>query len=91
MVDAGGLDRVIHIVGMVALDVTQATLRGGDPPDDPFLGGGILNPAGYVALRQVALTNNRGHGGGMYSAGSASVMDSLVAENNAGPGGWPVD
>ena len=36
----GGLDRVIHIVGMVALDVTQATLRGGDPPDDPFLGGG---------------------------------------------------
>ena len=49
IIDAQGIDRVLHVVGSVRLDVSGVTITGGSPPAMQH-GGGIGNEGGSVTL-----------------------------------------
>jgi hypothetical protein len=90
LVDAAGIDRVLHLLGDATLTVEDVTLRGGNETAGEG-GGGVLAEAGSeLALRRVQVEGNvtSGDGGGILSrAARLTVESSTVAGNEAGGDG----
>lgn len=92
IIDATPLgDRVFHILAAPApppytVDMMDLTITGGaaPPPGPGPIGGGILND-GVLTLRRVSVERNvADSGGGIYDAGSTTLIDSRVVTNTAG-------
>ncbi len=91
-VDAGGLDRVFHVVGDRSVVLESLTISGGTARDaaKPW-GGGILVETGHVVASRVLLAYNFGsvdpgitYGGAIYvGSGTLAVADSSIHFNNA--------
>ena len=67
VLDAGQIDRALHVHAGVTLTLQDLTIREGDAEDSD--GGGILNQGGTVMLDRILLVCNqaaRGGGGGQY-------------------------
>ncbi len=92
LVDAGGLDRVFHVVGDRNVVFESLAIEGGTARDaaKPW-GGGILDESGHVVVSKVLLAYNFGsvdpgitYGGAIYvGSGTLAVEDSSIHYNNA--------
>lgn len=103
IIDAALLDRVFHVFPGASLTLENLTVRGGEA----FDGGGIFNepglagtpptipaiPGGSVTLRHVNVIQNEAYnqGGGIYNAGTLTVVGSSISENRAGSRGGGVN
>ncbi len=103
IIDAALLDRVFHVFPGASLTLENLTVRGGAA----FDGGGIFNepglpgsaptvpaiPGGTVILRHVNVIDNEAYnqGGGIYNAGTLTVVGSSISENLAGSRGGGVN
>lgn len=85
IVDANGIDRVLHATSGADLTLRGLTVRGGDVAG---FGGGIL-ASGSLVLDDVTVTdNNATQGGGISVSGELDLLDSRVSANTAtGQGG----
>ena len=103
IIDAALLDRVFHVFPGASLTLENLTVRGGAA----FDGGGIFNepglpgipptvpaiPGGAVILRHVNVIGNEAYnqGGGIFNAGTLTVVGSSISENLAGSRGGGVN
>jgi len=102
IIDAALLDRVFHVFPGASLTLENLTIRRGEA----FDGGGIFNepglpatptipaiPGGAVILRHVNVIRNEAYnqGGGIFNAGSLTVVGSSISENLAGSRGGGVN
>ena len=80
IIDAAGLDRVLHVFPGVAVSLTGLTITGGDATAS---GGGILT-AGELTISEVALSDNQaGSGGGISNSGALILLRTTVSGNSA--------
>jgi CSLREA domain-containing protein len=84
IINANGLDRVLHIAAGRTARLSGLTLRGGFLTDDA--GGGLYNE-GTVSLYRVSVHDNdadivNGQGGGVQNSGSMTVTESTLGPNN---------
>ena len=89
VIDANGIDRVIHVLGSGDLTLDRLTITGGSTSSGED-GGGILTDSGTVAtLTSVTVSNNSAgrSGGGIFSFGTLTVTDSTISDNSAADGG----
>jgi len=95
-------DRVLHLVNESNLTITDptltlisATITGGfegSTESGPSYGGGIRNQYAYMRLIDVTVSGNQaepigGWGGGIWSFGYLSILDSRITNNKAGTNG----
>jgi len=89
-IDAGGIDRVFHLLGTAPVVVSGVTIRGGaasDSTNTNFLGGGIyLESSAVLDLAHCAVTTNSANaGGGIFAQNSSDVAisDCTFRDNSA--------
>ncbi len=88
VLDASGVDRVLHVPGPATVVVSGLTLRNGsvDPAAafDPS-GGGVLNNGGTLTLLDVVVEDNLAGGGGgiANSSGTVRLVSSTVRYNSS--------
>lgn len=87
--------RVITISGAPEVDISNVTIRHGNPTGDTpdNQGGGIYNTSGSLTLTDVIISNNsaEGGGGGLFNESSSPVLTNVAIINNkAGVGGGGV-
>jgi CSLREA domain-containing protein len=94
-INAGKIDRVFHIMGDVAVKMTNVTIQNGLATDNGFgggndaFGGAILNEGGTLKVTASTLSNNAAFanyvwGGAIYSqSGEVTVGKSLISNNLA--------
>jgi CSLREA domain-containing protein len=84
IIDGGEIDRVFHVTGAIALEMTSVTIQHGSLYGD---GGGIANySGGTVDLTSVTIQHGsaRGYGGGIVNySGTVHLTDSTVRGNRA--------
>ena len=84
VIDAGAIDRVLHVLDGVSLHLSGLTITGGSA--DNF-GGGLFNAGGDVTITQCIVSGNTAvvRGGGIDNAdlGTLSLAASTVADNTA--------
>jgi len=89
VIDANGIDRVLHVVRAVSLSISGIVLLGGSA--DPS-GAGLQNDGGTVVLSHCTIRENRARAGaGIENVGGAVVLEDSSVESNetelAGPTG----
>ena len=83
-INAGGLDRIMHVAPGVIANVSHMTLTGGSTTD----GGGAIYSEGEVHIADTIFDSNTAdHGGALFVEGVASVRRSLFTNNTAVYGG----
>ncbi len=90
ILDAGQLNRVIHIAAVVTVEIESVTIMNGYAIGEGLLGGGgILNEGGILTLSNMVLSNNSTDkvGGGLDNTGSATLVDVTITGNHANAGG----
>ncbi|HYO13597.1 MAG TPA: CSLREA domain-containing protein [Thermoanaerobaculia bacterium] len=93
IIDAGGIDRVLHLREGVSVEIRDITLRNGRLQGQGVVGGGGILNIGSLTLTRSVVTGNTtdGSGGGIFSSGSGAVLtlsQSTVSDNTAsGRGG----
>ena len=81
-VDAGGNSRVFYVCGGPDTEISGLTITGGSAAQ----GGGLYDECGNgTTLRSVVVTGNQAtsNGGGLYSNGSITIIDSVISNNSA--------
>ena len=88
IIDAAGVDRVVHIHGPVTVNIVGLTLQNGIDTGRGFSGGGMVNDGGAVTLTDSIVCNNAspegGSGGIRNSNGSLTLTRTSVIGNGAG-------
>ncbi len=94
VIDGGGLDRVLHILGDVTVEITGVAIQNGlaaggfDPNTFELgMGGGIFSESGAsLTLTNAGVKDNDAgsNGGGINTAGTLTMIDSEVSGNSAG-------
>jgi CSLREA domain-containing protein len=90
VLDAGGVDRALHLPVAAAVTVRMMTIRNGNAADASLYGGGaILNERGDLTVKESVLLANQTSkvGGALDNASTALIVDSTIQENNASAGG----
>jgi hypothetical protein len=103
IINAAQLDRIFHVFPGASLTLENLTLTGGEA----FDGGGIFNegpvtddgippittPGGKLTLKNVNIKNNEAYnqGGGVFTAGTMTVISSAITQNFAGSRGGAVN
>ena len=91
-INAGKIDRVFHIMGDVAVKMTNVTIQNGLATDEggsEAFGGAILNEGGTLKVTASTLSNNAAFanyvwGGAIYSqSGEVTVGKSIISNNLA--------
>jgi len=88
VIDADGVDRVLHVPGPATVVVSGMTLRNGSvDPDAPFdpSGGGVLNNGGILTLLDVVIEDSLAGGGGGIAnfSGTVRLVGSTVRDNSS--------
>lgn len=81
-VDAGGNSRVFYVCGGSDTEIAGLTISGGSASQ----GGGLYDECGNgTTLRNVVVTGNQASakGGGLYSNGPMTIIDSVISNNSA--------
>ena len=78
-IDAGGIDRVFNISGLVDVQISDVKITSGD--SQGFVGGGIYLSSGTLTLSNSRLTNNTGSGAIYFASGALTVINSRVDNN----------
>jgi len=92
IIDANGLDRVFHIALTGGVQISDLTLRGGDPGSSE-LGGGIWLVGGDLTVSNSRITANTAwRGGGLMveadgPSNGATIINSRITDNTAETGG----
>jgi CSLREA domain-containing protein len=83
IIDGGGLDRVLHVIGPVTVGISGVTIRRGR--DSTAGGGGIFNESATLTLTGVVVEDcgTPIAGGGIRSDGTANLVNSTVRDNLA--------
>jgi CSLREA domain-containing protein len=75
-------DRVFDIRGNHDVEISNLTIRGGNPA--PNNGGGIYNRGGMLTLNTIVLRDNTaGLGGGLINVGTTHLINSSIESNTA--------
>jgi len=83
-IDGGGIDRVLHILGDVTVDISGVVVQNGDVTPVFSDVGGIFNSGGTVALTNSVVRDNRASGvAGVGNSGTMSLTRVTVADNFA--------
>ena len=88
--DGNQIDRVIHIAGMVTVQISNLTVQNGYASGSGLYGGGgILNEKGNLTLTGAVIRDNRTGkvGGGIDNANTAVLIDTTITGNQANSGG----
>ncbi len=87
-INAGGLDRAIHIPGGSVVTFANVTIRNGLITAPGEAGGGIYN-AGVLTLIFANVADNEASasGGGIFNAGSLTAVNNTLSGNEAASGG----
>ncbi|MCA9027943.1 MAG: hypothetical protein KDA86_22225, partial [Planctomycetaceae bacterium] len=81
-IDAGGIDRVLHVSAAGVLTLDGVGVTGGSTAGS---GGGIFNEAGVLRLVDTTIWGNAAAtGGGLANAGEAHVDNSTISGNSGG-------
>lgn len=82
IIDGNDLDRVIEILQLVNVQISDVTIRNGEIAI-PLAGAGIFN-FGTLALNRVVVSGNHalGMGGGIFNLGTLTLDNSAVTENS---------
>ena len=85
IINGGGIDRVIQVLGLTTLELSSVTITNGDTTSS---GGGIFN-RGTLTLTNSTVSGNTadGAGGGISNSGEATLTNSTVSGNTAAQGG----
>ncbi|MBC8447965.1 MAG: right-handed parallel beta-helix repeat-containing protein [Chloroflexi bacterium] len=88
IIDAQGLDRVLHVHSGQTVSVNNVTMTEGQAPS-PDDGGGIENSGGTVTLNNSTIISNTAAwcGGGIYNKGTVTLNNSTISSNHANGGG----
>ncbi len=91
IIDGNAIDRVLHVIGDRAVEVTGLTVRGGGGSQTDR-GSGIRNDEGTLTLDRVVVSHNvaptpGSEGGGVFNAGTLTVSRSSIIENAVGQEG----
>ena len=94
VIDAGGLDRVIHVLGSIGMNAQNLLLTNGSAGTsagggkcNPFAGqengGGLCNESGVVQLSNISISESSAtrHGAAIWNAGVVEVESSLIVGN----------
>ena len=86
-IDAKGLDRVFHILGVTNASIQGVTIRGGamgDPTFPDYLGGGVLveNGSSLDLSDCAVISNDANAGGGIYTLPSSQLTASDCSFRN---------
>lgn len=90
-IDAGGMDRVLHVAPGATLNLKAAKITGGvaEGTETPAnSGGGVLNAGSLVVDRGVITGNSATRAGGGIEASansSTTVRSSMLSDNSTGP------
>ncbi len=86
-INANNIDRVFHITGAFAIQISGVTITGGNVSGALDFGGGIAN-SGTLTLTNSVVTNNTAFfsGGGVGNLGLAMVTNSTISNNTATTG-----
>ena len=81
IINGGGIDRVIQVLGLTTLELSSVTITNGDTTSS---GGGIFN-RGTLTLTNSTVSGNTadGAGGGISNSGEATLTNSTVSGNAA--------
>jgi len=86
IIDGGGLDRVLQIIGTITVSISDLTISNGQS-EFAVDGGGIYNSGGKATLANSIVSGNlsRGQAGGIYnpSSGIMTVTNSSIVNNSA--------
>jgi CSLREA domain-containing protein len=82
IIDGNDLDRVLEILHLVNVQISNVTIRNGEITI-PYAGAGIFN-FGTLALNRVAVSGNHalGMGGGIFNLGALALDDTAITENS---------
>ena len=86
-IDGGGAARVFNVRPGVTASINDVTVANGATQ---FTGGGAIRNEGVLTLRRVAVRNSTAgdvDGGGVFSTGTLTVLDSTFTGNTASSGG----
>ena len=87
VLEAQNVDRVLEVKQIGSLDLRDATVTHGSPPE-PSAGGGIQALGPLTLVRTLVTENFSDAGGGIFSTGSVTMRDSTVSNNDSlGSGG----
>ena len=83
IIDGGALDRVFHVSGAFAVNISGVTVRNGRISDHN--GGGIWNDSGTLTITNCTFSgNSAGAGGGMWNYfGTLTITNSTFSDNSA--------
>ncbi len=83
VVDGGGVDRVVHVVAPVQVEIVALSLTGGAAPDH---GGAVRVDLGTVTLREIVVSGNSAGttAGGVFNVANTTIVDSTVDGNTVG-------
>ena len=94
VIDAGGLDRALHVVGSIRMNAQNLLLTNGsagtsagagkcNPLAGQENGGGLCNESGVVGLSNVSISGSSAtrHGAAIWNAGVIEVESSLIVGN----------
>jgi len=88
VIDAAGLDRVIEIIGPIAVEMRGVILQNGDAATTFTAGGGIFNASATLTLLDSSVTRNKAtHSAGLYNGGSATLTNVTISGNESSSGG----
>jgi CSLREA domain-containing protein len=84
-IDGNGLDRVFHITGSSAVQISNVTIRGGSTSGQAGSGILVYDVSSALTLTNSRVTNNLGYAGLWVNSGALTVIGSRV-QNNTGSG-----
>ena len=83
VIDGGGIDRVLDVVGSHVVGLDNLTITGGGTTAEQP-GGGVYN-RGALTLQNAQVTGNTAshNGGGIRSDGTLAIVDSTISDNHS--------